>query len=54
LDAINQLTAILYIQNNYTQYTHVYWVNKLLFWMWIIAINHFTTLLQRLIYVFIH
>ncbi len=30
----------LYIHNKYTQYTHIF-VNKLLFWMRLVGINHF-------------
>jgi len=36
----------LYTQNNYTQHTHIYYVNKkLLFWMRLIPINLCTALI---------
>jgi len=38
------MCVYLYIQNNYTHYTNIYYVNKhkLLFWMLLIAIKCFT------------
>jgi len=35
----------LYIQNNYTQHTHIVCKHKLLFWMRLIAINLCTALI---------
>jgi len=35
----------LYIHNNYTHYTHIYYVHKLLFWMRLMAIHRFTALI---------
>jgi len=34
--------VFIYIQNNYAQCTHIYYVNKLLFWIRLIAINRLT------------
>ncbi len=38
------MCVYLYIHNKYTQYTHIYYVNKNLFWMWLIVINRLTAL----------
>ncbi len=39
------MCVYLYIHNKYTQYTHIYYVNKNLFWMRLIAINRLTALI---------
>ncbi len=37
----------LYIHNKHTQYTYIYYVNKLLFWIRLIAINRLTALIYE-------
>ncbi len=39
------MSVYLYIHNKYTEYTHIYYVNKNLFWMRLITINHLTALI---------
>jgi len=36
----------IYIQNNYTRHTQIFYVNRLLFWMRLIAINFCTALIK--------
>ncbi len=43
----------LYIHNKYTQYTHIYYVNKILFWMRLIAIKRLTSLLFIITFLFL-
>ncbi len=38
------MCVYLYKHNKYTQYTHIYYVTKNLFWMRLIAINRLTAL----------
>jgi len=39
---IYTVCVFIHIDNKYTQYTHIYYINKLLFWMRLIAINRLT------------
>ncbi len=38
---IYAVCVFLYVYNKYTQYTHTYYVNKLLFWMRLIVWQHY-------------
>jgi len=40
------MCVYLYIQINYTLYTHILCKHKLLFWMRLIAINRFPAIVQ--------
>ncbi len=42
--------CIFYIYNKYTQYTLVYYVSKLLFWMRLITINRLAALINIIFY----
>ncbi len=48
---IYTVCVYLCIHNKYTQYTYIYYANKNLFWMRLIAINHLTA--QLFIYLFV-